>query len=83
MRLADTNGSMFDVYQAAVQMTDESGQTYPYTVDTLLDRALGLDGFYGVFTANMHATGRIPGVGSRPRFGIGSAAYRSFQPANY
>ena len=30
-----------DVYQAATQMTDESGQTYPFTVNTLLDAALG------------------------------------------
>jgi hypothetical protein len=35
-------------------MTDESGQSYPFTVDTLLDRALGPEGYYGVFTANMH-----------------------------
>src|SRR4029077_4943283 len=35
-------------------MTDESGQTYPFTADTLLDRALGPPGFYGVFTANHH-----------------------------
>ena len=29
---------MIDVYQAATQMTDESGQTFPFTIDTLLDR---------------------------------------------
>ena len=54
MRFADLNGSMIDVYQAATQMTDESGQSYPFTVDSLLDRALGPEGYYGVFTANMH-----------------------------
>ncbi len=54
MRFADTDGSMIDVYQAATQMTDESEQAYPFTVDTLLDNALGPDGYYGVFTANMH-----------------------------
>ena len=54
MRFADLNGSMIDVYQAATQMTDESGQSYPFTIDTLLDRALGPEGYYGVFTANMH-----------------------------
>ena len=43
-----------DVYQAATQMTDESGQSYPDTIDTLLDNALGPLGYYGVFTANMH-----------------------------
>ncbi len=54
MRFGDTDGSMIDVYQAATQMTDESGQTYPFTVDALLDRAIGAEGYYGVFTANMH-----------------------------
>ena len=29
MRFADLNGSMIDVYQAATQMTDESGQSVP------------------------------------------------------
>jgi large repetitive protein len=54
MRFASLSGDMIDVYQAATQMTDESGQTYPLTADTLLDRALGVEGYYGVFTANMH-----------------------------
>ena len=35
-------------------MTDESGQAYPFTSDTLLDNALGPKGYYGAFTANMH-----------------------------
>ena len=54
MRFADLDGTMIDVYQAATQMTDESGQTYPFNVDTLLDKALGAEGYYGAFTANMH-----------------------------
>ena len=54
MRFADTDGTMIDVYQATTQMTDESGQTYPFTVNTLLDRALGATGYYGAFNANMH-----------------------------
>ena len=54
MRFADTDGAMIDVYQAVTQMTDESGQTYPFTIDTLLDRATGPLGYYGAFTANMH-----------------------------
>jgi hypothetical protein len=54
MRFADLDGTPIDVYQAATQMTDESGQTYPFTADTLFDRALGPLGYYGVFTANMH-----------------------------
>ena len=54
MRFAALDGSLIDVYQAATQMTDESEQTYPYTIDTLLDRATGDEKYYGVFTANMH-----------------------------
>ena len=63
MRFADLDGSMIDVYQAATQMTDESGQSFPFTIDTLLDRALGPEGYYGVFTANMH-TDSAPSAGS-------------------
>jgi Domain of unknown function (DUF4082)/Bacterial Ig-like domain len=53
-RFADTDGSIIDVYQAATQMTDESGQTYPDTADALLGNALGPLGYYGAFVANMH-----------------------------
>ena len=52
MRFADLDGSLIDVYQAATQMNDESGQTYPLR-STLLDRD-SARGYYGVFTANMH-----------------------------
>ena len=38
MRFADLDGAVIDVYQGTTQMTDESGQTYPFTVDALLDR---------------------------------------------
>jgi len=54
MRFADSSGNRIDVYQAATQLTDESGQSYPYTIDTLLERAIGPEGYYGVFTANAH-----------------------------
>jgi hypothetical protein len=54
MRFADRNGNLTDVYQATTQLTDESGQTYPLHIDTLLGNALGPRGYYGVFTANMH-----------------------------
>jgi hypothetical protein len=57
MRFADTDGTMVDVYQATTQMTDESGQGYPFTIDTLLDRALGAEGYYGAFTTNIHTDG--------------------------
>lgn len=54
MRFAETDGSMIDIYQSATQMTDESGQTYPFTPNTLLDNALGPPGYYGAFNVNMH-----------------------------
>lgn len=54
MRFASKTGGLVDVYQATTQLTDESGQTYPFTVNTLLDNALGPLGYYGVFTANLH-----------------------------
>jgi plastocyanin len=61
MRFADLDGTMIDVYQAATQMTDESGQSYPFTINTLLDRALGPLGYYGAFTANMHTDSAASG----------------------
>jgi hypothetical protein len=54
MRFTKTDGTLIDVYQAPSQLTDESGQTYPFSTDTLLDRALGAEGYYGAFVANMH-----------------------------
>ena len=39
MRFADLDGSLIDVYQENTNMTDESGQSYPATVDALLDNA--------------------------------------------
>jgi hypothetical protein len=59
MRFARADGTIMDVYQATTQMTDESQQTYPYTINALLNRALGPEGYYGVFTANMHTDDAI------------------------
>ena len=42
-------------------MTDESRQSYPATINTLLDNATGPLGYYGVFTANMHTDTAIHG----------------------
>jgi hypothetical protein len=42
------------VYQATTQLTDESDIDYEAHIAALLDGALGPNGFYGVFTANMH-----------------------------
>jgi hypothetical protein len=54
MRFADVDGTMIDCYQAATQLTDESAQDLAFTIGALLDRATGPEGYYGVFTANMH-----------------------------
>jgi hypothetical protein len=63
MRFTKVDGTMIDVYQATSQMTDESGQSFPFTVDSLLDKALGAEGYYGAFTANMH-TDQVASTGS-------------------
>ncbi|MCR6719800.1 MAG: Ig-like domain-containing protein [Chitinophagaceae bacterium] len=54
MRFADLDGSLIDCYQAPTQMTDESEITLPKFANDLLNRALGTEGYYGVFVANMH-----------------------------
>jgi Domain of unknown function (DUF4082)/Bacterial Ig-like domain/Bacterial Ig-like domain (group 2)/Putative Ig domain len=54
MRFADLDGTLVDVYNATTQMTDESGQTYPFTSDALLSAAVGPQGYYGAFTVNAH-----------------------------
>jgi hypothetical protein len=54
MRFADLDGTLLDVYQATTQMTDESGQQYPYTSNVLLDLAIGPQQFFGAFVANHH-----------------------------
>ena len=63
MRFADTDGSLIDVYQAATQMTDESEINIAKHIAALLDGALGAQGYYGAFTANMH-TDQYPHPGS-------------------
>jgi hypothetical protein len=54
MRFADTDGSLIDVYQATTQLTDESDIDIGRHAADLVARALGDQGYYGVFTANMH-----------------------------
>lgn len=55
MRFADTDGSLIDNYQLAVQVTDESGQTIASNISSLLDKAIGTEGYYGAFGINMLA----------------------------
>ncbi|MDN3688878.1 DUF4082 domain-containing protein [Cyclobacterium jeungdonense] len=63
MRFADMDGTLIDSYQVATQITDESGQTYTTHINTLLDNALGPNGYYGAFCANMH-TDQVNSTGS-------------------
>ena len=62
MRFADLDGSLIDVYQATTQMTDESDISIPTHIAALLDRALGPQGYYGAFTANMHTDRDLSGA---------------------
>jgi hypothetical protein len=54
MRFATASGQTIDVFQQVTEMTDESGQTYPYEVNALLAAATGPDAFYGAFGVNAH-----------------------------
>ncbi|MBZ5637409.1 MAG: Ig-like domain-containing protein [Acidobacteriia bacterium] len=54
MRFAKLDGTIIDCFQASTEMPDESGETFPAFCDALLDRATGPEGYYGVFTTNMH-----------------------------
>jgi hypothetical protein len=54
MRFAKSDGTIIDCYQAVTQMPDESGEAFPQFCDALLDKAVGPEGYYGVFTTNMH-----------------------------
>ncbi|HEX5150554.1 MAG TPA: N,N-dimethylformamidase beta subunit family domain-containing protein, partial [Parafilimonas sp.] len=54
MRFADLDGTVIDCYQVVTQMPDESGEVFPGFIDALLDKAIGPEGYYGVFCANMH-----------------------------
>jgi len=54
MRFANMTGSIIDCYQGPTVITDESGQTISTHINSLLDKALGAEGYYGAFVMNMH-----------------------------
>jgi hypothetical protein len=65
MKFADRQGGVIDVYQAHTHLNDE-GFTVAQTqtaIDFLLDRAIGAEGYYGMFTANEH-TDKVVSAGS-------------------
>jgi hypothetical protein len=54
MRFADVDGSIADIYQASTDLVNETinaggTQAYPGAMHALLDRALGAEGYYGLF----------------------------------
>lgn len=63
MRFAATDGSMYDVFQATTQLPDETfttASTMGAAISTLLDGAIGPNGYYGAFTANVHNDSASP-----------------------
>ena len=61
MRFAAANGSLIDVYQAATysadDATDSPDTVVPAQMKTLVDNALGANGYYGAFTVIVHNDG--------------------------
>jgi hypothetical protein len=58
MKFADLDGTTIPLYQAHTHINDEAmdedlGQV-TFAINSLLGRALGPEGYYGMFTANMH-----------------------------
>ena len=60
-RFLSVDGTLLDVYQAATQLTDESGQAYPATAVALMDGAIN-KGYYGALVANLHTDGGDAGT---------------------
>jgi hypothetical protein len=81
MRFADVDGSLIDIYQENTNMDDEAGQAYPATVDALLDNAVGPNGYYGAFGANMHTDNPAPHPGAEAI--VASALARSVPVISY
>jgi hypothetical protein len=69
MRFADTDGSLIDVYQATTDAADDATRVNGNTTDpatspnvvipneaiTLMNNALGANGYYGAFTIQVHS----------------------------
>jgi hypothetical protein len=64
MRFADLDGTPIDVYQQNTNLTDESTANFQVATEALLDNALGPQGYYGAFGANMHTDDPAPHAGS-------------------
>jgi hypothetical protein len=64
MRFADADGSTIDVYQANTNVTDETTSDFEEAITSLLDAALGPQGYYGAFGMNMHTDNPTLHVGA-------------------
>jgi hypothetical protein len=60
MRFADLDGSSIDVYQQNVNLTDETTSAFAAQIATLLDNALGSQGYYGAFGTLIHTDNPAP-----------------------
>jgi hypothetical protein len=81
MRFADTDGTPINVYQQNTNMNDEVGQAYPATINALLDNAIGANGYYGAFGANIHTDN--PQLNPLAEAIIASAQARSVPVVSY
>jgi hypothetical protein len=63
MRFADLDGTPIDVFQQNTNVTDESTTAFAAMTNTLLDNALGAQGYYGAFGTLVHTDnpGPLPG----------------------
>lgn len=49
MRFADLDGTVIDIYQSASHLVNETPLGYPGAIETMIDRAIGPEGYYGFF----------------------------------
>ena len=49
MRFADLDGTVIDVYQGVSHLVNETPLGYPAAINTMIDRAVGAEGYYGFF----------------------------------
>lgn len=49
MRFADLDGTLIDVYQGVSHLVNETPLGYPAAIHTMIDRAVGPEGYYGFF----------------------------------
>jgi hypothetical protein len=81
MRFAELDGALIDVYQQNTAITDESTTSFQTTIDSLLDSAVGPQGYYGAFGANMHTDANAPHPGAEAI--VASAQARSVPVISY